>query len=82
MPGSSRNAVAGWLGNALKVRVTAPPERGKANAAIEAVVAEALGISTDRARIVAGTTSPHKVMEITGLSEADVYSRLSKRTSA
>jgi hypothetical protein len=35
------------LGNTLKVRVTALPERGKANLALEATIAEALGISTD-----------------------------------
>src|ERR1043166_7077328 len=78
VPGSSRNCVAGWVGHTLKVRVTAPAERGKANAAIEATVAEALGISRADAQIVSGTTSPRKVMEIAGLSEAEVHRRLSK----
>jgi uncharacterized protein (TIGR00251 family) len=82
VPGSSRNGVAGWLGDTLKVRVTAPAERGKANAAIEAVVAEALGLSKECARIVAGSASPHKILEITGLSEAEVYRRLSKGVPA
>lgn len=77
VPGSSRDGVAGWLGNTLKVRVTAPAERGKANAAIEAIVAEALGVSRARARVVAGRTSPRKVLEIDGLSEAEIYRRLS-----
>ena len=77
IPGSSRNCLDGWLGNALRVRVTAPPERGKANAAIEAVVAEALGVAAACVRVVAGTTSPHKILEITGLSQAEVYRRLS-----
>jgi len=45
VPSSSRNAVEGWLGDTLKVRVTAPPERGKANAAVETTIAEALGVS-------------------------------------
>ena len=66
------------MGNTLKVRVTAPAERGKANAAIEALVADALGISSAQARIVAGGTSPHKVIEITGLSEAEVHRLLQK----
>jgi uncharacterized protein YggU (UPF0235/DUF167 family) len=78
VPGSTRNAVAGWLGDALKVRVTAPAEHGKANAAIEAVVAEALGIARASARVVGGTTSPRKVLEISGLSEAEVHRRLSR----
>ena len=44
IPSSSRDAIAGWLGEALKVRVSAPPERGLANAAVETVVAAALGV--------------------------------------
>ena len=78
IPASSRNCVAGWLGNTLKVRVTAPAERGKANAAVEATIAEALGVSRGSARVVAGKTSPRKVVEIIGLSEAEVYHRLSR----
>ena len=70
--------MAGWLGDTLKVRVTAPAERGKANAAIEAILAEALDISSASARVVAGKASPRKVVEITGLSEVEVYRRLSK----
>jgi hypothetical protein len=78
IPGSSRNGVAGWLGDTLKVRVTAPAERGKANAAVEAIIAEALGISTACARVVAGKASPRKVVEVSGLSEAEVHRRLSR----
>lgn len=73
VPGSSRDCLAGWLGDTLKVRVTAPAERGKANAAIESLVTEALGLPKGSARIVAGRTSARKVLEIAGLSEAEVY---------
>ena len=58
--------------------MTAAPERGKANAAVEATIAEALGISSACARVVAGTTSPRKIVEVVGLSEATVYHRLGK----
>ena len=78
VPASSRNGIAGWLGHTLKVRVTAPAEGGKANAAVEAIVAEALDLPRNAARIVGGRTSPRKVLEISGLSESDVYQRLSK----
>jgi uncharacterized protein YggU (UPF0235/DUF167 family) len=78
VPGSSRNGIAGWLGDTLKVRVTAQPERGKANAAVEAAIAEALGISIKSARVIQGKTSPRKIVEILGLSESDVYRRLSR----
>ena len=78
VPGSSRNCVAGWLGNTLKLRVTAPAEHGKANAAIEAIIANALGVPTACARVVAGKGSPRKVVEITGLSDGEVHARLSR----
>ncbi len=76
VPGSSRNCIAGWLGEALKVRVTAPAEGGKANAAVEAIVAEALGVSKKSIRLIAGRTSPRKVLEIAGLCEAEIRRRL------
>jgi uncharacterized protein len=78
VPASSRNCVAAWLGDTLKVRVTAQPERGKANAAVEATIAEALGISVASARVIQGRTSPRKIVEIVGLSQAEVYRRLSR----
>lgn len=78
VPGSSREGIAGWLGESLKVCVTAPPERGRANTATEAVVAEALGLPRDRVRVVSGHGSPRKVLEISGLSESDARERLSK----
>jgi len=81
VPGSSRSRVDGWLGDTLKVRVTAPAERGKANAAVEAVIAEALGVSIACARVVAGTTSPRKIVEVVGLSDAEVHRRLAKRAT-
>ncbi len=77
VPASSRDCIAGWLGETLKVRVTAPAERGKANAAVERVIAEALG-EADCARVVTGRSSPRKVVEIVGLSESEVYRRLAK----
>lgn len=78
VPGSSRNGIAGWLGETLKVRVTARPERGKANAAVEQVIAAALGLPSKCTRVVAGKSSARKVVEISGLSESEVYRRLSK----
>jgi hypothetical protein len=76
VPGASRDGVAGWLGDALKIRVAAPPERGKANAAVERVLAEALGLSREAVRIVAGATSARKTVEVTGISESELRQRL------
>ncbi len=81
VPGSSRNAIDGWLGEALKVRVTAPAERGRANAAVEKLVADALGVPRRQARVVTGAASARKIVEIDGLTESEVRRRLSKGTA-
>ena len=60
------------------VRVRAPAERGRANAAVEAVVAKALDVSGDDVRIVRGHTSARKVIEISDLSDSEVGRRLSR----
>jgi len=78
VPGASRDEVAGWLGEALKVRVTAPAEGGRANAAIEELLAGALGVPGRRVRIVAGGSSPRKVLEISGISGEEARRRIAE----
>jgi len=77
VPSSSRDCIAGWLGESLKVRVSAPAEHGKANAAVEKIVANSLDVPRKCVCIVTGKTSAQKVIEIKGLSEAEVYQKLS-----
>ena len=78
VPASSRDCIAEWLGETLKVRVRAPAERGKANTAAEKLLSETLGVPKGCARIVAGHTSARKTVEVSGLSESEVRDRLSK----
>lgn len=59
-PKASRNAVCGFVGGRLKVAVTAPPDKGKANEAIVKVVAEALGVPKSRVSLLRGETSRDK----------------------
>jgi uncharacterized protein (TIGR00251 family) len=75
VPGASRDEVVGLMGDTLKVRVIAAPERGKANAAVERTIAAALGLPSGNVRIVAGHTSPRKIVEIDA-DETDVLKRL------
>lgn len=75
-PGSRRSEVAGRHGDAWKVRVAAPPERGRANDALEKLLADALGVPRGEVRIVAGHTSRAKVVEVEGLDADEVASRL------
>lgn len=77
IPKSSRDRVVGWVGDRLKVQVTAAPERGKANEAVIDVLAAALGIPRAQLRIVAGETSPLKTVDIDAGDE--VLSKLRPR---
>lgn len=69
-PKGGRDAIDGWSGHlnerVLKVRVTAPPEDGKANAALIALLAKALGTAKSNIRITGGATSRLKSLEIEG----------------
>lgn len=76
VPKASRDVIGGWVGDALKVRVTAPPERGRANDAVRAVLARALGVTAGRVRLVAGHAAPRKVFEIEGLDEPEARRRI------
>jgi uncharacterized protein len=75
-PRGPRDAIVGWREGALRVSVRAVPEQGRANDAVEAVVAEALGIAAGRVRVVQGRTSRRKVLEIEGLELEEVRRRL------
>lgn len=76
VPKASRNEIAGWLGDALKVRVAALPEAGRANDAVEALIAEALGLPRARVRLIAGAASARKTLEIIGMAEHELRARL------
>jgi len=76
VPGASRDQIVGLLGGRLKIKVAAPPEGGKANAAICAVVAAALGIKARQVQVVAGHGSAEKVLEVLGMEAAEVSRRL------
>jgi len=55
-PKSSQDAIVGWQGDALKIKVRAAPENGRANAAVIAVLAEALGLPQKSVIIECGLT--------------------------
>lgn len=81
VPGASREEIAGWLGDALKLRVTAPAEGGRANEAIEELLAGALSVPLRSVRIVSGRSSPRKVVEVSGISAEEARRRLSSAAS-
>lgn len=78
VPGSSRNHIAGWLGESLKIRVTANPEKGKANDAVVTLLADTLKIPKQDITLSSGAPSPRKVFKINELSHSEIKSRLSE----
>ena len=75
-PGARRSEILGWQGDALRVRVTAPPADGQANHAVTALLADALGIAPSRIVLVRGAASRDKLFRVERLSPSDVRSRL------
>jgi uncharacterized protein len=76
VPGASRAGIVGRHGEARKVRVTAPPERGSANEAVVEVLAAALGIQAREIRLVSGHLSRDKIVELTALAPDEAEARL------
>lgn len=75
-PKSSRDEITGVHGDRLKIKLTAPPVDGKANAALIAFLATTLGISKSAISIVRGETSRQKRIRITGMTAEQVKLRI------
>lgn len=80
VPGASRSGLAGRHGDALKVRIAAPPEKGRANGELVALVAASLGLRRGDVTVVRGATQPRKTLHIVGLTPNDVAERLATAT--
>ncbi len=75
-PRAKKNAITGEIGDALKVALTAPPLEGRANEACVAFFVELLNVSRSSITIAAGETSRNKLIRVSGLSAAEVETRL------
>ena len=76
VPGASRDRIMGALGDALKVAVSAPPEKGKANAAVAAILAKALGLDRRAVALASGPASPRKEFLLAGISADEARRRI------
>ena len=76
VPGSSRTAVAGTLEDMIKIRVAAPPEKGKANQCLVAFLATQLGVKKNAIDILAGQTHPVKQVRVAGITAATLLEKL------
>jgi uncharacterized protein len=75
-PGAKRTELVGRHGDGWRARVAAPPEGGRANAALADLLADALGVRRDQVRVVAGQASRRKLVEIDGLDADEIARRL------
>ncbi len=75
-PRASRAEITGLHGDALRVRLTAPPVDGRANEALVALLATQLGTPKSRISIVSGATGRTKTIEVEGMSPQEVSARL------
>ena len=75
-PGSRQNRILGQHGGALKVAVTAAPEKGKANKAISTVLANVIGVRKGDVQVVRGATTANKLVKITGITQDQLLERL------
>jgi uncharacterized protein (TIGR00251 family) len=75
-PRAGRDAIVGWQGAVLRVRVAAPPADGAANETVRFLLAERLGCAPSRIEIVRGHAARTKIVRIAGLALSEVTARL------
>ncbi len=76
VPGSSRTAISGVLGRKLKVKVSAAPERGKANRELISFLSKILGVKRNCIEVISGHNKPHKRLQILGISAEELVKKL------
>ena len=75
-PRGGRDAIDGWDGDVLRVRVAAAPVDGKANDALLRLLAKALGVAPSRVTLVSGAQARLKSVDIDGMAADDVRGTL------
>ncbi len=75
-PRASRSEIVGLHGDALKVRLAAPPVEGAANLELEKVLAKALGVPRSAVQVVRGASGRNKLVRVTGLGPDEVRRRM------
>jgi len=76
VPRANKNQIVGIEGDALKIRLKAPPVEGKANDALIQFLAEVLGVARAQIEIVAGHTARRKTVRVRGISARVVQDRV------
>lgn len=77
IPSSSKDSFAGWLDDTLKIKVKAPPEKGKANKAVIKILQKCLDLPKGSIKISSGETSTRKIIVINGDNDDVILKKLS-----
>jgi uncharacterized protein len=77
-PGATRSRIVGRHGEGWKIHVAAPPEDGRANAAVVRLIADTVSVSRGAVSLVAGHDSKDKIVELSGIELGRVERRLSE----
>lgn len=75
-PGAGRSEIVGRFGEALKVKVAAPPEQGRANDSIAGLLAEELGVAASAVSVLSGAKSREKRFRVAGVDAETAAERL------
>ncbi len=70
IPNSSRDAIIAWIGERLKIKVIAQPEKGQANIAVIKLLQMRLDLKTNHIKLLSGKTNSNKTIEIIGISRS------------
>ena len=79
IPGRSRTEFTGMYGTAYKIKISAPPEKGKANEMLITFLSKQLNIRKNAVQITSGKTSPLKQVLLHGVSSQDVQLHFKKK---
>ncbi|MDD4874403.1 MAG: DUF167 domain-containing protein [Dehalococcoidales bacterium] len=80
-PGASKNEITGIVNDILRIKIAAPPVKGKANKELIDYLSHLLCISKDRLDILKGHTSKNKLISIDGLSKVSALEKLLSSTA-
>ena len=79
VPRAAQDEIVGWLEGVLRVRVKAPPQDGRANRALEELLAAALGLKKNAVTVIGGAAAARKRVAIDGLVREEIVQRLAVR---
>jgi uncharacterized protein (TIGR00251 family) len=76
-PNAGKNQIVGLTNEVWRIKIAAPPDKGKANKELIEFLSSVLGLEKNRLDIIKGHTSHNKIVAVDGLTRAEINARLS-----